>query len=59
VEAGCLCSLRPEYMVGQVPDWQHGLAYGAWAGGRSKRFSLHTAHIIDGKTMYGDKVVSA
>ena len=59
VEAGCLCQLTPEYMVGQIPDWQHGLAYGAWAGGGSKRFSLHTAHIIDGKTMYGDKVVSA
>ena len=56
VEAGCLCQLTPEYMRGQVPDWQHGLAYGAFAG---RRFSLHTAHIIDGKTMYGDKVVSA
>ena len=56
VESGCLCQLTPEYMRGQVPDWQHGLAYGAFAG---RRFSLHTAHIIDGKTMYGDKVVSA
>lgn len=56
VEAGCLCGLKPEYARGRVMDWQHGLAYGAFAG---SRFSLHTAHIIGGKTMYGDKVVSA
>lgn len=57
VEAGCLCQLTPEYMPGQVPDWQQGLAYGAFAG--SGRFSLHTAHIIGGKTMYGDRVIAA
>ena len=44
-------------MAGQKPDWQHGLAYGTFmAGGR---FALHTAHIIGGKTLYGDKVVAA
>jgi predicted phosphodiesterase len=58
VESGCLCSLRPEYMPGQVPNWQQGLSYGAFAGG-SDRFSLSTAHIIKGKTMYGDRVVTA
>lgn len=57
VEAGCLCSLRPEYMPGQVPDWQQGLAYGAILPGG--RFTLHTAHIIKGKTMYGDRLVEA
>lgn len=57
VEAGCLCQLTPEYMVGQTPDWQQGLAYGTFmAGGR---FALHTAHILSGKTLYGDKVVAA
>ncbi len=58
VEAGCLCSLRPEYMPGQVPDWQHGLAHGAFVEG-GDRFTLSTAHIIGGKTMYGSKVVAA
>jgi len=56
VEAGCLCSLKPEYMPGQVPDWQQGLAYGVMVG---DRFSLHTAHIIKGKTLYGEREVSA
>lgn len=55
-EAGCLCRLDPEYMPGQVPDWQQGLAYGAFIG---SRFTLNIAQIIDGKTVYGDKVVSA
>lgn len=58
-EGGCLCGLDPDYMEGQVPDWQHGTTYGAWANGMSGRFYMTTAHIIDGKTMYGDKVVSA
>lgn len=57
VEAGCLCKLNPEYMEGQLPNWQQGLAYGTFmAGGR---FSLHTAHIIGGKTVYGDRVIAA
>jgi hypothetical protein len=44
-------------MAGQVPDWQQGLAYGTFTGGQ--RFSLHTAHIIGGKTLYGDRVIAA
>lgn len=58
-ESGCLCGLTPDYMAGQVPDWQHGMTYGAFASGRSGRFYMTTAHIIAGKTMHGDKVVSA
>lgn len=57
VEAGCLCRLDPEYMPGTIPNWQQGLAYGAFA--ESGRFSLHTAHVIRGKTMLGDRVVAA
>ena len=57
VESGCLCQLTPEYMPGQTPDWQQGLAYGTFmAGGR---FALHTAHILGGKTVYGDRVIAA
>ena len=57
LESGCLCKLTPEYMPGQVPDWQQGLSYGFFTAG--DRFSISTAHIIGGKTMYGDHVISA
>lgn len=57
VEAGCLCKLTPEYGDGEVQDWAHGLAYGAFVGRR--RFSLQTANIVNGKTVYGDRVIAA
>ena len=34
VEAGCLCDLSPEYMEGQIADWQQGIAVGEVASGR-------------------------
>jgi len=40
VEAGCLCSLKPEYLEGEKADWQHGLAYGFFERG-DKRFVVH------------------
>ena len=58
-ECGCLCDLKPDYMPGQIPDWQHGVAYGSFAEGSRGRFYMNVAHIIRGKAMYGDKVVSA
>lgn len=58
-ECGCLCDLKPDYMPGQIPDWQHGCAYGSFAEGSRGRFYMNVAHIIRGKAMYGDKVVYA
>ena len=57
-ESGCLCELQPEYMVGKVSDWQQGVSYGAFEGG-GNLFSLSTAHIIKGRTMYGGRVITA
>lgn len=57
IESGCLCSLKPEYMPGQVPDWQHAVSYGTVA--RGGRFVMNVSHIINGKAIYGDRLVSA
>jgi predicted phosphodiesterase len=51
VEAGCLCSLNPEYAEGQVVDWQQGLAYGFFERD-DNRFEIHTAPIIKGRIIY-------
>lgn len=48
VEAGCLCQYDPDYMEGQVSDWQHGLAFGTIAL-RGGGFNVHTAPIIEGR----------
>jgi len=48
IESGCLCNLAPEYMEGQIPDWQQGLSFGSLAM-RGHAFSAHTAPIIKGK----------
>lgn len=50
-ECGCLCDLAPEYMEGQTPDWQHGLAFGSFKQG-GERFELSTRAIVNGKLVY-------
>jgi len=44
IEAGCLCSLDPEYIQG-APDWQHGCAIG-WVV--NEKFQARTVRILDG-----------
>lgn len=48
VESGCLCQYDPDYMEGQVSDWQHGLSFGTISL-RGHGFTVHTAPIIKGK----------
>lgn len=48
VESGCLCQYDPDYMEGQVSDWQHGLSFGT-VSLRGHGFSVHTAPIIGGR----------
>lgn len=48
VESGCLCKYDPEYMEGQVSDWQQGISFGTVAL-RGGGFNVHTAPIIKGK----------
>lgn len=50
LESGCICSLEPDYMEGQVPDWQHGLIYGT-ASLRGDSFTMTQAPIIRGRVM--------
>lgn len=57
-ECGCLCDLSPEYMEGQVPDWQHALAYGTHETG-GHRFEIHLAPIIGGKILFAGREVAA
>lgn len=44
-EAGCLCTLRPDYIMGP-PNWQQGFAIGEWRLD-SKRWKVELVPIID------------
>ena len=57
-ECGCLCSLNPEYMEGQVPDWEHGLAYGTYERD-GNRFEVHLAPIIKAKILFQGQEIAA
>lgn len=57
VEAGCLCDLNPEYMEGQLTNWQQGLAYGFFEKGGNK-FLVNTLPIIKGKIFYEGHILS-
>lgn len=48
VESGCLCKYDPDYMEGQVSDWQQGLSFGT-VSLRGRGFTVHTAPIINGR----------
>ena len=48
VESGCLCKYDPDYMEGQVSDWQQGLSFGT-VSLRGRGFTVHTAPIIKGR----------
>ncbi len=49
-EAGCLCKLTPEYVVGP-PNWQHGISVGEFIKG-DNRFQISQYNIIKGKLLY-------
>jgi len=49
-ENGCLCNLRPEYIVG-VPDWQHALSIGHFVEG-DDRFSIEQIQMPGHKILY-------
>ncbi len=55
-EIGCLCQLNPEYMEGQIPDWQQGLAFGYFKKG-DQNFTVHVAPIIKGRLIYNGEFV--
>lgn len=57
VEAGCLCDLQPEYLRGNVADWQHGLAY-AYMERDGNRFVTHTLPIVNGRCIFNGKEIS-
>lgn len=48
VESGCLCRYDPDYMEGQVSDWQQGLSFGT-VSLKGRGFTVHTAPIIKGR----------
>ena len=48
VEGGCTCLYDPDYMEGQVSDWQQGLSFGT-VSLRGNGFTAHTAPIIKGR----------
>lgn len=50
LEAGCLCDRNPEYLEGQTPDWQHGMAWGEIA---RDRFHCGLVPIISGRITWG------
>jgi hypothetical protein len=57
IEAGCLCDLQPEYLMGNVADWQHGLAYG-YMERSGNRFVTHTLPIVNGRCIYDGQEIS-
>lgn len=57
IESGCLCKLDPEYLEGQVADWQHGLTYCEIKNG-GKRFATQLLPIVNGKLVFGQREIS-
>ncbi len=58
LEAGCLCDLEPEYLLGNVADWAHGLVYGYHKRG-ARRFVTHLLPFIAGKVVFEGKEIAA
>jgi predicted phosphodiesterase len=56
-ENGCLCSLTPEYLVGD-PDWQHGCTI-LWHDADSGHTALDQVHISDGRALYHGQTFAA
>lgn len=55
IEAGCLCSLNPEYGGDKAPDWQHGFVVGNWAPDLD-HVSLNVVEIRDGVCVFRGRV---
>lgn len=51
-ENGCLCNLRPEYVIG-LPDWQHGFSVARAVRGKD-RFILESVPIVGHALYYND-----
>ncbi len=58
VESGCLCKYDPDYMEGQLSDWQQGISFGT-VSLRGKGFTVHTAPIIKGRVKAMGKDIGA
>ena len=54
-EQGCLCQLRPDYVVG-APNWVQGIAIGEFST-RTTSFHVELLQIHDGKVRYGGKSI--
>jgi len=50
IEAGCLCSMTPEYMK-SIPNWQHAVGFILFEG-NTKQFSAMSLKIINGKILW-------
>jgi predicted phosphodiesterase len=57
IEAGCLCDINPEYLMGNTADWQHGLAYG-YMERSGNRFVNHTLPIVNGRVIFDGQEIS-
>ncbi len=53
IEAGCLSSLKQEYLDNEIPNWSLGFAIGYFNKHNSKINYLETVPIIKGKAIYG------
>lgn len=58
IEGGCLCDLNPEYMDGDVANWQHGFSVVTFEK-EGHQFYAQTVPIIDGKLMWGGEMIAA
>lgn len=54
MECGCLCKLDPEYMEGEVPNWQVGWGVGYFKN-NSDRYFLEFIPFVGGKAFYQGK----
>lgn len=53
-ELGCMCKLNPEYMEGEVPNWQQGWGVGYFKN-TAKRFQIEFIPFVDGTAFYQGK----
>lgn len=58
IEGGCLCDLNPEYMDENVANWQTGISVVNFEANGNQYFA-RPVPIIDGKMLWGDKLITA
>lgn len=57
IESGCLCNLNPEYLEGQIANWQHGLTVG-FMKTKGEQYSVSPIPIVEGKLLFDLKQFS-